>query len=99
MNEDPYAYLPPYDLRVLSPIDARDAGYESLTTPYNVFSKCAVTRKRERALFEKMCDQMNGCNAIVAEVYQGYEVWRHHSEMNIDPKTGCKITSYIRKDV
>jgi len=90
----------PYQIRnfaVMSAEDAKAAGYESLTVPYHVDSKCKDTRARERDLWEAMCDQVKGCDCVVVEFHNGYEMWRHTDEMNIDPATGAKITRYITR--
>jgi len=74
----------------MSQSDAIEHGYESLTIPYNVDSKCKETQVREILLWVKQCEQVRGCNCVAVEFSNGYEMWRHTSEMNIDPQTGEK---------
>lgn len=79
------------------PSEAIAYGYEALTIPYNIYSKCKETRDREIGFWEKQCAQVRGCNCVVVEFSCGVEMWRHTSEMNIDPRTGKKITRNLTR--
>lgn len=86
-----------YGYPVYEPETAAKLGYESLTIAYQTDHKNPYIRKHENELWELQCYTMIGCNAVAVVVENGFEMWRHTSELNIDPKTGMKCSRYISK--
>jgi hypothetical protein len=69
---------------------ATKMGYESLTVAYQTDSTNPLIRRQENFFWELQCYQMTGCDAVAVLVDNGLEMWRHTSELNIDPETGLK---------
>ena len=88
----------PYKLfELLSPADAKAKGYRSLTRPYRLAARDVNTRNLEHLYWNRVCEDLRLCNCVVVEYPTGIEIWRHESELDIDPATGMKIDSYIPK--
>ena len=84
-----------YKYQVLTPEDARNNGYQSLTVAYKIESMNLELRGRERWIWQKQCETMRGTNSVIVQVPNGVEMWRHSSEMDIDPDSGLKCARYI----
>jgi hypothetical protein len=79
-----------HDYPVYDKDTAMMMGYESLTIPYQTDSNSPLIRRHENHLWELQCYQMRGCKCVAVLVENGLEMWRHTSELNIDPETGLK---------
>jgi len=84
-----------YKYQVLTPEDASAHGYQSLTVAYKIESNNIEERTRERWMWQNQCATMIGTNSVVVQVPKGVEMWRHSSEMDIDPHSGLKCARYI----
>ena len=84
-----------YKYQVLTPEDATNNGYQSLTVAYKIKSNNNEERTRERWMWQNQCETMTGTNSVIVQVPKGVEMWRHSSEMDIDPDSGLKCTRYI----
>jgi len=93
--KSPLYYM--YKYQVLTPEDATNNGYQSLTVAYKIESPNIELRNRERLLWQRQCETMQGTKSVVVQVENGVEMWRHNSEMDIDPDTGMKCVRYISK--
>lgn len=77
--------------RTLAPKEAERQGYVSLTKPYHIAAIDPEVRQREQRFWVNVCNDFRNCNVVVVEFSQGPEIWRHESELNIDPHTGIKL--------
>ena len=60
---------------ILTPMDALNNGYLSLTTPYR------QELEHEMRWFKSVLKDMDGCDAVIIDTGKGYEVARHKSEL------------------
>ncbi len=60
---------------ILTPMDALNSGYLSLTTPYR------QELEHEMRWFKSVLKDMDGCDAVIIDTGKGYEVARHKSEL------------------
>ena len=65
------------EIKILTPVDAHKSGYLSLTTPYD------QEKPREVEWMKSVIRDLAGCDAVLVEVTDGFEVARHKSEMNL----------------
>jgi hypothetical protein len=63
------------EIKILSPKEATEAGYMSLTMPYS------QSNEQEVQWFKNTINDLNGCNIAIIEFSGGYEIARHKSEM------------------
>lgn len=59
--------------------EAADAGYIAITTPF-----CQHHASPEREWFQHVLSDMKGCNCVIVPFTSGLEIWRHHTEINLD---------------
>lgn len=71
--------------------DAMEQGYVSMTKPYHINAKDPELAARERTWFERVLHDMRGAKIVIVEFTSGLEIWRHKSELNIDPTTGKTV--------
>lgn len=64
--------------KVMLPKEARDAGYVSLTTPYS------EANETHMIWLGRVLDDMRGCDAVVVDHGNKYEVARHRTELILD---------------
>lgn len=60
---------------ILTPMDALNSGYLSLTTPYR------EEFEHEMQWMKNVLRDMRGCDAVIIDTGKGYEVARHKSEL------------------
>ena len=60
---------------ILTPMDALNSGYLSLTTPYR------EEFEHEMQWMKNVLRDMEGCDAVIIDTGRGYEVARHKSEL------------------
>jgi len=60
---------------ILTPMDALNNGYLSLTTPYR------EEYEDEMRWMKSVLRDMEGCDAVIIDTGKGYEVARHKSEL------------------
>ena len=60
---------------ILTPMDALNNGYLSLTTPYR------EEYEHEMRWMKSVLRDMDGCDAVIIDTGKGYEVARHKSEL------------------
>ena len=64
---------------------AQNAGYVSMTTPYDILPRTPKDiRERNQWMLDRVIADMQGCDAILVDTAKGPEVWRHVSELDID---------------
>jgi hypothetical protein len=63
------------EIKILSPKEAIEAGYMSLTMPYS------KSNEQEVQWFKNTINDLKGCNIAIIEFSSGYEIARHKSEM------------------
>lgn len=63
------------EIEILTPVDAHQSGYLSLTTPYD------QANPQEVAWMRTVLNDLKGCKIVLVEVTGGIEVARHKSEM------------------
>ena len=78
-------------MRTLSPTEATRQGYVSLTKPYHIAAMDTSVRDREQRFWRNLCKDFTNCNVVCVEFASGPELWRHETEINIDPHTGLKL--------
>ena len=75
---------------------AKERGYVSLTIPYKIFSPRKDSRELDSYYLDHIIADMeqpnNSANYCLVEVHNGVEVWRHRSELDIDPDTGVSTS-------
>jgi hypothetical protein len=65
------------EIEILSPTEAADEGYLSLTTSYNQSSP------KEVQWMKNVLNDLKGCRVVLIETGTGYEVARHRSEITL----------------
>jgi len=93
MKPEPLFYTNGY--AVYEPDVATKMGYESLTVAYHTDSNNNVIRRQENYIWQLQCYTMQGCDCVAVIVPDGLEMWRHTTELNIDPETGLKCSRYV----
>jgi hypothetical protein len=63
---------------------AEEAGYVSMTTPYEIRNKVPEIREHHQWMLDRVIADMNGCDVVLVDTMKGPEVWRHVSELDID---------------
>jgi hypothetical protein len=92
MKIEPLFHINGY--KVLQPEDATKLGYESLTVVYKVDYKNPIIAKSEKHLWDLQCETVRGCDCVVVLFPDGFEMWRHTSQLNLDYETGLKCSRY-----
>jgi hypothetical protein len=63
------------EIKILSPKEATEAGYLSLTMPYS------QSNEQEIQWFKNTLNDLKGCDIVLLEMRGGFEIARHKSEM------------------
>ena len=73
----------------LTSTQARQGGFVPLAGPY-VIGDPSETMLIEGLWLQNVRNDLMGCHCCQVETSDGIEIWRHSSEMDIDPTTGVK---------
>jgi hypothetical protein len=76
---------------VMELVDARAAGFKSLTKPYYLNHRDESIRICERGWWDAICHDLKDCKCVIVEFQNGVELWRHDDELDVDPMTGTKL--------
>lgn len=71
--------------RILTASEARKKGYKSITKPYS------IQDKQEREWFHNAVRDGQKADMVIVEFPHGVELWKHKSQLDIDPVTGMRI--------
>ena len=78
--------------RTITQKQAQIEGYIALAGPYADRSLNAPQRSKELTWLDKTCNDLAGCDCVfVIDNLNGVHIFRHNSELDIDPETGTKM--------
>lgn len=68
-------------MKTIALTEAEKGGYKPITQPYKINSPDKEKRERETWMFDRVCADLCGTNAVLVPVHLGFEIWRHTSEL------------------